>query len=126
MPNLDLDRLESLAKVEYNTSCFTGRSVLDLIAEVRRMREECADLKAQNQRYASRLGGYARTMQDQLDPFVARLTAAESSLAAIHGWATEVAEQFGDGWPHHGGCQGDAADSGCPLCRILAATRAES
>lgn len=46
-------------------------------------------------------------------------------LAEIHGWAEEIAEHFGDQWPHHGGCMGDPADSGCPLCRILAATAAE-
>ena len=51
-----------------------------------------------------------------------RLTPRAEALAAIHTNAETIADHYGDTWPHHGGCMGDAADSGCPLCRILAAS----
>ena len=51
----------------------------------------------------------------------AELVDARAKLAAIHGWAEQIADRYGDQWDHHGGCQGDGED-GCPLCRILAAT----
>ena len=38
-----------------------------------------------------------------------------------YSWARQIADRYGDDWPHEGGCMGDPADSGCPLCRLLAA-----
>lgn len=40
--------------------------------------------------------------------------------AKVHAWAMQIADHFGDQWPHTPTCQGEA---GCPLCLILEATR---
>ena len=39
-----------------------------------------------------------------------------SALTEIHGWAVQIADYFGEEWPHTPACQGEA---GCPLCLIL-------
>lgn len=44
-----------------------------------------------------------------------------TALSEIHQWAEEIADRFGDSWPHTPACQGEPA---CPLCLILAATAA--
>ncbi len=38
------------------------------------------------------------------------------ALAPIHALATQIADHFGDEWPHTPACQGEP---GCPLCEIL-------
>lgn len=43
------------------------------------------------------------------------MTGAEL-LAELHRLAEEIADHFGDEWPHSPACQGEPA---CPLCRIL-------
>ena len=80
-----------------------------------------ADLDAIEQRFAEgRVVNIAA--QHQLLAEVRRLRA---DAVQIRAWTKQIAAHFGDEWPHEGGCMGDPSDSGCPLCRILAALDGE-
>ena len=78
---------------------------------------------------AVQIGEYEACARSLVEHGAGKLLAEVRRLRAdagqIRAWAKQIATHFGDEWPHEGGCMGDAADSGCPLCRIMAALDGE-
>lgn len=93
-------------------------AITDSVCDIPDLLRELERLGDQNCRYANRIANNGHMLQALIDQHV---TPRAEALAVIHTNAETIAKHYGDQWPHHGGCM-DAADSGCPLCRILAAS----
>lgn len=73
-------------------------------AMIRRLRAEVDLAELQNER-----AGVAEAERDAL----------RAVVESVRRWADQIADHFGDKWPHTPACQGEA---GCPLCMISEAT----
>lgn len=105
---LDLDRdqlirrITAVGSAEWKAGNWLTAKMAPLVAER-------LDLREQNQRMASRLGGYATTMQEQLDP-----------LFAAMGRVKELAEGWAQMFDNAITPEGEAVrDAGCAILKAL-------